>query len=71
MFKKITTQTKSLGKVIDFLNKPYDNYGKNAKKDQTKVLSSLNPLCFFKTPRISSLFFRFPKNKKGVFKMSE
>ena len=33
MFKKITTQTKSQGKVIDVLNKLYDNYSKNAKKD--------------------------------------
>ena len=57
MFKKITTQTKSQGKVIDFLNKPYDNCCKNAKKDKKTVLSSFNPLCFLKTFGNKGVFF--------------
>ena len=46
MFKKITTQTKSQGKVIDFLNKPYDNYCKNAKEDNKSAIFIQPPLFF-------------------------
>ena len=57
MFTKITTQTKSQGKVIVCFNKLYDNYCKNAKKDNKKALYAFNPLCFLKTRQISFTIF--------------
>ena len=61
MLKKITTQTKSQGKVIDFLNKPYDNYCKNAKKDKKNVQP---PLFFENSTDFLHYFFDFQKKKK-------
>ena len=59
MFKKITTQTKSQGIVIDFFNKPYDNYCKNAKKDNTNLST---PLFFENTTDFLHYVFDFQKN---------
>ena len=68
MFKKITTQTKSQGKVIDLLNKPYDNYCKNAKKDKNKCFFQ-PPLFFENSTDFLHYFFDFQKKKgkKGGF----
>ena len=68
MLKKITMQTKSQGIVIDFFNKPYDNYCKNAKKDKKKCYLLSTPFVFLKLHIFPSLFFRFKKKeKKGGF----
>ena len=62
MFKNITTQTKSQRIVIDFVNKPYDNYWKKAKKDKKSSIF-FQPFVFVKTQ--PSLFFRFEKTKQN------
>ena len=67
MFKKITMQTKSQGKVIDILNKPHDNnYCKNAK-NKCYLLST--PLFFENSTDILHFFSisKKKKKKKGGF----
>jgi len=53
MLKKISKKT---GIVIDFLNKPYDNYCKNAKKDEKKCDLLSTPFVFLKLHEFPSLF---------------
>ena len=69
MFKQITTQTKCQGQVINFLNKPYNNYCKKAKKDTKQCLSYFNPLCFLKTSQISFTIFSISKKIKKKQKL--
>ena len=45
--KMFKMQTKCQGIGINCFNKTYDNYCKNAKKDNKKALYSFNPLCCF------------------------
>ena len=56
-------QTKSRGKVIDFSNKPYDNYCKNAEKDKRKCYLLSTPLFFEKSTDFLHYFFDFQKKK--------
>ena len=56
-------QTKSQGKVIDFLNKPYDNYCKNAKKDKKSASFKL-PFLLENSTNFLHYFFNFQKKRK-------